>query len=380
VGGSEQTFRHANPIQLSWRAWALAALFCLGGICLLPRAWPLAGTHLSRPDYRIPGELSSDYWMFRQWSAYAHGRRPVVVLGDSVVWGQYVRSDDTLAHDLSELAGRATFANLGLDGLHPAAMEGLVSHYGRAIRDTSVLLHLNPLWMSSAQQDLQTKAQARFNHPKLVPQILDKPPAYAPTGSEIIEAALEAWVPFFSWKEHLKIAYWEGLAWPDWSLENPYLLAPEDRGPDSFSGDEPGSEPVSWRKRGIAPSDLPWVKAERSYQWRSFKEVVSDLRSRGNSVFVVLGPFNTHALTPESCARYQALKRTMEQWLEQERVPYFAPPLLPTDLYADVSHPLAAGYRRIADELFALPSFQEWRERRPGPTGSNQMVRKKRDE
>jgi len=360
VEKAEQTFQNSNPIRLAWREWALAALLCLGGICLLPLAWPFAGTRLSHPDYRVPGELGSDYWMFRQWSEYARDKYAVMVLGDSVVWGQYVQNGDTLTHHLNELAGNSTFANLGVDGLHPAAMAGMVSYYGKGIRDGRVLLHLNPLWMSSTKQDLQTKGGERFNHPKLVPQVVGRPIAYEPTPAEAAEAVLEERVPFFSWKEHLKIAYWEGMSLPDWSIENPYVVIPRDRGPDSFSGDDPGSEPLSWRKRGIAPADLPWIEAGRSYQWRSFKNVVWELRSRRNRVFVILGPFNTHALTPKSRTRYEALKRAMEQWLQQQRIPYSAPRLLPTDLYADVSHPLGDGYREIAKELWGSSAFHDW--------------------
>jgi len=355
-----QPFENSNPIRLSRREWALIALICLGGLYLLPFAWPFAGTRFSHPDYRLPGELASDYWMFRQWSRYARDSYPVMIIGDSVVWGQYVRSDDTLAHHLDELAGGSTFANLGVDGLHPAAMAGMIRYYGGGIHDRPVLLHLNPLWMSSAKQDLQIKGDERFNHPKLVPQVAGRPASYAPAPAEVTEAVLEERMPFFSWKDHLKIAYWEGMALPDWSLENPYLLFPKGRRPDSFSGDEPGSEPLAWRKRGITPANLPWVDAERSYQWRSFRKVVSELRSRRDRVFVIVGPFNTYALTPESRARYEALKRTMEQWLEQEKIPYLAPRLLPTDLYADVSHPLGDGYREIAKELWDSPAFQAW--------------------
>jgi hypothetical protein len=360
VDRTERAFENSNPIRLAWREWAIAALLCLGALYLLPTLWPSAGTHLSRRDYRLPGELSSDYWMFGKWCEYAHAGYQAAVLGDSVVWGQYVRSDDTLAHHLNELTGKDAFANLGVDGLHPAAMAGMIAYYGRGIVHRSVVLHLNPLWMSSAEQDLQAKSEERFNHPKLVPQVLDRPAAYAPTPAEAAQAVLEGRVPFFRWKEHLKIAYWEGMGVQEWSLENPYVVIPKGRGPDSSSGDEPGSEPLSWRKRGIAPANLPWVEAARSYQWQSFKRVVTELRSRGNRVFVVLGPFNTHALTPESRTRYQALAAAMEQWLEQEKIPHYAPRLLPTDLYADVSHPLGDGYREIAKELWDSPAFQAW--------------------
>jgi hypothetical protein len=76
---------------------------------------------------------------------------------------------------------------------------------------------------------------------------------------------------------------------------------------------------------------------------------------------VLIGPFNTHALTVEGQARYQAATAAMAKWLTQEHVPYYAPPVLPTHLYADASHPLGAGYRQLAEELSSSPSFREWR-------------------
>ena len=349
-----------NPIRLSAREWALTALICVGALYLLPSLLPGAGTRFSRPDYRLPGELASDYWMFREWSQESRARYQGLVLGDSVMWGQYVRSDQTLAHELNELAGKAVFANLGVDGLHPAAMEGMMAYHGGAIAGEPVILHLNPLWMSSPQQDLQLRGEQRFNQPQLVAQVFRRPPASHPEASEVISTVLERELPFFSWKEHVKLAYCEGMGLLEWSLENPYSLLPLGPGPDSFSADEPGSEPRNWRERGIEPANLPWVGTERSYQWASFEQVVALLRSRGNNVFVLLGPFNVHALTPESRARYRALQAEMEKWLEREKVPYYAPAPLASAMYADVSHPLADGYHVLAGELAGSPSFQEW--------------------
>jgi hypothetical protein len=167
-------------------------------------------------------------------------------------------------------------------------------------------------------------------------------------------------LPFFSWKEHLKIAYCEGMGLEDWTLENPYALSAAGRGSDSFYSDEPGSEPMNWRKRGITPRSLPWMKAARSYQWWSFRRAIRLLRSRRDRVFVVIGPFNTYALSRDSQARYRWLKAAMEAWLRRERVSYHSARLLPSEMYADASHPLGPGYRQIARELLASPSFQAW--------------------
>jgi hypothetical protein len=82
-----QAFRNSNSIRLSWREWAAAALTCLVVLSLLPTAWPAAGNRFAHPDYRLPSELSSDYWMFREWARWP-AQYQAAVLGDSVVWGQ----------------------------------------------------------------------------------------------------------------------------------------------------------------------------------------------------------------------------------------------------------------------------------------------------
>jgi hypothetical protein len=355
-----QAFRNSNPIRLSWREWAAAALVCLAALYLLPAVWPATGGRFSGSDYRLPSELSSDYWMFRKWAQYSHREYRAAVLGDSVVWGQYARNDDTLTHHLNALVGPGTFANLGVDGLHPAAMAGMVTYYGGALHDEPVLLHLNSLWMTSAEQDLQGKEEARFNHPKLVPQVFHRPASYHPAAAEALGAVLENRVSFLSWKEHLKIAYYDGLALPEWSLDNPYSLRPASRGPSVFLSDQPGSPPETWRERGIEEQDFPWVEAARSYQWRSFQRTIAMLQARGDRVFVLLGPFNTHALTGASQARYEKVTGEMRRWLEEKKIPYYAPLVLPTDLYADASHPLGAGYKELAKQLSESPSFREW--------------------
>src|SRR5947209_1671428 len=81
----------------------------------------------------------------------------IILLGDSVVWGEYVRPNGTLAHFLSQRSGRpGRFVNGGVNGLFPLALEGLVRHYGRALHDRKVIVHCNVLWMSSPKADLST--------------------------------------------------------------------------------------------------------------------------------------------------------------------------------------------------------------------------------
>ncbi len=148
------------------------------------------------PDYRVPYSLGNDYWNYaRTCREVATGDRTLVV-GDSVIWGHYVAGGETLSHYLNERIGAARFANLGLDGVHPAALCGLVEHYGTAIQRRQVVLNCNLLWLSSARHDLSTDKEFAFNHPALVPQFWPKIPCYRAPLSEQAGRRRRAELPF----------------------------------------------------------------------------------------------------------------------------------------------------------------------------------------
>jgi hypothetical protein len=111
------------------------------------------------------------------------------------------------------------------------------------------------------------------------------------------------------------------------------------------------------RTDAVERQDLPWVPLERSYQWARFRDTLAVLQARHNAVFVLLGPMNTHLMTPASARRYAAVKAGMEAWLAAHSIPRYAPPALPSALYADASHPLAEGYQALAGSLLAEPEF-----------------------
>jgi hypothetical protein len=93
-------------------------------------------------------------------------------------------------------------------------------------------------------------------------------------------------------------------------------------------------------------------------QWQAFQGVVKLLQKRGNQVFVLVGPFNEHLLAPDSLERYQQVKATIAAWLRENSVPHALPPPLPSDLYGDASHPLAEGYKLLAEQLTREPLFR----------------------
>ncbi|HYV35062.1 MAG TPA: hypothetical protein VE988_05115, partial [Gemmataceae bacterium] len=276
---------------------------------------------------------------------------------------EYVAGKDTLSHYLNKLSGQERFANLGLDGARPLALEGLVRHYAGSVTGKTVVLHCNPLWMSSPKADLQDDNVTDFNHPRLVPQFVPSIPSYPlkrEKVSERIGIVVEQHVALSSWTTHLQQAYYERMDIPSWTLEHPYdnPLGPLGRPlPPADTVVRHASQP--WYKNGIAKQDYPWVDLNASLQWRAFQRLVKLLQERGNRVFVVVGPFNEHLLQPESLQKYQKVKASIVAWLEMQQIQHWLPPPLPSEQYGDASHPLVEGYALLARQMVNLPFFEK---------------------
>ncbi|HLY10662.1 MAG TPA: hypothetical protein VKW04_15270 [Planctomycetota bacterium] len=342
----------SNAFALTGRQWIGLAVFATALYLLAPVAWKRMEKVDAGPDYRIPYELSSDYWLWSRLADQAAATHDTVILGDSVVWGQYVRPAETLSHYLNALEGADRYANLGVDGAYPLALAGLIECYGKGIQGKRVILQCNPLWMSSPVHDFRESEETKLNHLGLVPQFSPSLPCYHEEVSRRIGKVVERNVSFDAWTSHLQAAYFGSSNIPGWTLEHPYenpvtMLT----GKLPPSGEELRHEPISWSERGITRQNMPWVDLAGSHQWASFRRAVGILQSRGNAVMVVVGPFNEHLLTGESRGRYATLKRGIEEWLKERGIPWIAPSLLPTQYYGDASHPLSAGYALLAKEL-----------------------------
>ncbi|NLZ04261.1 MAG: hypothetical protein GXY19_03725 [Phycisphaerae bacterium] len=349
----------SNAVWLTPRQWLVVALVLLALFVLAPILWKQVETFRPGPDYRVPYALGSDYWLYARHCRVACRREKIPVIGDSVIWGHYVRPDQTLSHCLNDALGEERFANLGLDGTHPAALGGLIEYYARAVSGRPVVLQFNPLWMSSAKHDLQTTKEFHFNHPRLVPQFATEIPCYKAPFSARLGIVMERHVPFLSWTSHLRIACLGGMDLPAWTLENPYTnplgaLAEPLPEPESTEAEKG----VPWLDAGGQKRDMAWVDLDSSLQWLFFRRAVERLQARGNRVFVLVGPFNEHMLTAEDAVVYGRIKAQIAQWLAQNGVPHLVAAPLPTDLYADSSHPLAEGYVLISEQLMNDPAFQ----------------------
>lgn len=356
---TDVTMPNSNAVRLTGRQWLVVGAILLALLVWAPTLWRQIETFDSSRDYRIPYALGSDYWLYARHCRVACRQGKIPLIGDSVIWGHYVRPDQTLSHYLNDIAGDERFANLGLDGTHPAALQGLVKHYAGNVSSQPVVLQFNPLWMSSAKHDLQTTKEFHFNHPKLVPQFTTKIPCYKAPFSSRLHAVMEHRIPFFSWTGHLRIAYLQGMDLPNWTMQNPYenpltALAASLAKPENAAAEEG----TSWLEGGGRKYSMAWVELDGSLQWQFFRTAIGHLQARGNRVFVLVGPFNEHMLTTENATRYGQIKTQIDRWLTENHIPHLVAEPLPSELYADSSHPLAEGYALLAQQLADNSSFQ----------------------
>lgn len=367
-----------NEMRLNARHWSAVVVLLTLIVLLVPRVWKRVERFTVGTDYRIPYTLSKDYWLYQRRLEQTQKAGHVFVLGDSVVWGEYVRPDGTLSHFLnSEAQQDGQFVNIGVNGLFPLALEGLTRYYGTSLHDTKVLVQCNVLWMSSPKADLQTQKEEKFNHSRLVPQFAPKIPCYRADVNERLGAMVERNVQFIAWVGHLQSCYFEEKSILNWTLEedssspptrpnaykNPLAQitgtvpsAPENdpqRGPQS-------PRHKAWNANGNRPAKFEWVTPESSFQWAAFQRLVRLLRERHNDVLVVVGPFNEHIIADESKPGYTRLRDEILRWLQANGISHVAPGLLPSELYADASHPLTEGYALLGKQLYMDATFQHW--------------------
>ena len=360
----EWQFRDSGPLQgvsLSPRQWVVVGCLIFIACTALPQLWQRYETFAPTPAYRVPYALSRDYWTYRRWTATLDQQGLIPLVGDSVIWGEYVLPHQTLAAALNQSANTPEFANAGLNGIHPLAMWGLLEHHTDWTSQLHVLVHCNLLWLTSAERDLSATEEQTFNHPDLVPQFSIDIPSYRQTTERRLSIVFDQRMPFRSWARHLRYVYWDGADLPRWTLDHPYANPLSQREPVLQRPDDVlRHRPISWEERNIPQQSFAWVDPESSLQWHGFQQSLRTLQQRGHRVLVLVGPFNLHLLTPESLARYRKIKRTIVAKLTQIGVPCVVPEVLPSEEYADASHPLAAGYARLATELRHHAVFQTW--------------------
>jgi len=369
--------RFVNGMRLGARHWLAVFAFVLAVLIGTPLLWKKLERFETGTDYRIPYALSKDYWLYQR---RLEGITPtnIAVIGDSVIWGEYVRLDGTLSHFLNEQSAQpGRFVNAGVNGLFPLALEGLVRCYGGPLRHHKVILHCNVLWMSSPKADLHTDKEERFNHADLVPQFSSRIPCYRADLNHRLAAVVERHFTFSEWASHLQIAYFGQKNILTWTLEedgsdppqfpnaykNPFAQITLTVPPEPADDPERGLNSARhkpWSTTGEGTSRFEWVELDQSLQWASFQRLLKLLQSRDNDVLVLVGPFNDHILAGENRPAFQRLRDGIAEWLTRNHIACVLPEALPSALYADASHPLTEGYQLLASRLNNDAAFQKW--------------------
>ena len=115
-----------------------------------------------------------------------------------------------------------------------------------------------------------------------------------------------------------------------------------------------------WSQAGTNRTHFEWVGLDHSLQWAAFQRLVGLLRSRGNDVLVVVGPFNVDMVETDNRSAFVGLRDGIVRWLAEQKVPTVVPEPLPSAMYADASHPLTEGYELLARRLEADATFRRW--------------------
>src|SRR5947207_14711540 len=95
----------SNGIRLTGSEWLVVAFVAALLIVVAPTAWKQAEKFPLEADYRMPHELSNDYWLYERFAGLAVERQDTLLVGDSVIWGEYVTRQETLSHYVNELVG-----------------------------------------------------------------------------------------------------------------------------------------------------------------------------------------------------------------------------------------------------------------------------------
>ncbi len=195
--------------------------------------------------------------------------------------------------------------------------------------------------------------------------------------NERLSATLERHVNAFAWVGHLQNAYYDQHAIPEWTLQDDGSDPP--RYPNAWRNPlsalragvprEPAVDPLRgpgsprhkpWNAADAQPTEFDWVPLDQSLQWQAFERIVALLRERHNEVLVMVGPFNEHLIASGQRAIFERMRERIAATLTERGVMVIVPGTLPSEMYADASHPLTQGYAKLAADLFQGRVFQSW--------------------
>jgi hypothetical protein len=323
---------------------------------VIPYIFPLADSTSFTGDYRMPYSMGEDYFLYKKYSEKTALEKTIPVIGDSVIWGHYTFNSETLPAQLNRLNPKIKFTNMGLDGIHPAAMNGLMNLYSAKFKNRKIIIGVNLLWMSSPRHDLTGPVNSEINHKPLLPQFNPEIPSYRPSFEEKISALITRSIPLFSWIDHIRITRFTEKSFYLWTMENPHKSIME-----YFShNDVDFKVPEGIQPDKMQEQNIEWATIDKSLQWKFMIDTLTSLKDDGNEVAALITPFNTYMMTEKSRKQYYAILAEMEWILREKRITPVIPSALEKKYFADSSHPTAEGYKLIAEDMMKDREFLEF--------------------
>jgi len=354
----------SNAVVLTLREWLAAVLLSAAAIAVVYYGWGSWERYEPGPDHRETcwAELQSDYWAYMRWCKYARDHYDILLMGDSVIWGQEVPNNETISHYLNEYIGREAVANLGNDGLFMAGLSGIVRHYGDYLGDTNVIIQCSPLWMASPRRDLHGEKKSQYHHPRLIPQLDPRINYYHDLNTRLGYLS-EHVFRVFPFVRHLMANYYDNTSISGWMMEHPYS--------DPFAAITFRSSPVmaekqgrgiDWEAKEMKMADEPFLDPAESIQFGLFLDAVEGLKKKNTRVFIMIGPYNQHYLVPESRERLFAMVEKIKAVFDERGYQYFDTFTvgLPSDTFGDSCHLLREGHDMLAKKMAADPAFRKW--------------------
>lgn len=349
-----------NGVRLTLREWLIVGVIVVIVLWGIVPFWHARSLRVTLPEnFRLSYTLRDDYLLYRSVAAVSAAKHPTLFLGDSVIWGMYVKNDSTLTACLNRKLGRPECGNLAVDGLHPVALHSLLRHYGQPIRDRRVFLYLNPLWLTSPLYDLTADGDLSVNHPRLLPQFDPRLKPYHASLDDRCRAAWEQTFDFPALLHHARTAFFDNADFKKLLAtkpQDPFLAKLSlDLTPDETK--HPHNSLIDWYDAGIEDQDWPWLDLRDSRQWQAYLDTLAILQKQHNTVIPVIGTVNPHLQTPASLEKYRKIRQNTIAELTQLGYAPLELPDLPSEEYGDASHPLAPGYERLAQFILDHSTF-----------------------
>src|SRR5881398_1115530 len=80
----------SNSMRLTGTEWLVVGIFILAMVLFAPSLWKQVEKFELEPDYRVSHDLSNDYWLYGRYARQAVAHYDTMMIGDSVIWGEYV--------------------------------------------------------------------------------------------------------------------------------------------------------------------------------------------------------------------------------------------------------------------------------------------------